>query len=928
MSAKDSIDDSQDPYIRDSTTGTEDPANSEPSGSEDGNGEPGWLRRLSLTVDSVLSRFFFRLGLAVAKRPYTTMGMVFFFALLCSLGILMLDVESRGSRLWVPQDSLALEQQDYVLEYFPNGQRETILLYTAPDQTSDVLNADILSAMLRVHNDILAIQSTVDDTTFTYQDICVEINGVCQIQNILYLWNYDAAVIAGLSNADILSAINAQPAFVDSLGNVIPIDFLLGGIETNANGDVTGAKALRTQYLENAEPPEVVDAPERDKAEQWEDDVVQLTVEANPQPEAGIIFIALSSEKSEDDAASEAINADIALLSVGYILILFYVTINLGRWNLRDFKLGLSFGGIVAFGMAIAGSFGLSSLFGQLYGPVHSTLPFLILGIGVDDMFVVYNSFREISKTRGSVEERAGLALSYAGVSIALTSMTDFFAFLIGATTALPALSSFSIYAAIGIFLVFVFQCTWFVACIVIDERRVLANKNAVICCMTLKKERDHLEPHEQRGYIAKFFERYYAPALVKGWAPCTFAILLWMGVAGVAIYGATQIPTEFDYRLFMPGDHYIQDYYKVQDEYFNTLGMPFYTYTTTEFDHCARQTDLQELVPALENSQWTADGSVVSWYDEFTQWAQTNSPADVDANGQIPDCDQFATLISQYVQGDGDRFEEDVILNPDGSVLTARIFAQHVLTTGSSEQLPMMEDTREVVESVVPDNNEAFPFAFAYIFFESFATIEAELFRNLGLAMAMVFLIVLILTANLVISILILIAVTTTITGVLGFGYFWDMQIDTVLVINLVIAIGLSVDYSAHIGHTFLKTTGTRAERATETIITMGPSVLNGGISTFLAFALLANSTSYIFEVFFKSFFLTVVLGLFQGLVVLPAVLSLIGPASYGDNMTLEQLEDMEPKQRASVQKRKKKSTEESDPPRESMASGAVAVV
>ena len=54
---------------------------------------------------------------------------------------------------------------------------------------------------------------------------------------------------------------------------------------------------------------------------------------------------------------------------------------------------------------------------------------------------------------------------------------------------------------------------------------------------------------------------------------------------------------------------------------------------------------------------------------------------------------------------------------------------------------------------------------------------------------------------------------------------------------------------------------------------------MLNGGLSTFLAFILLAGSKSYVFSTFFKVFFLVVTFGLFQGLIVLPVILSVCGP-------------------------------------------------
>ena len=84
--------------------------------------------------------------------------------------------------------------------------------------------------------------------------------------------------------------------------------------------------------------------------------------------------------------------------------------------------------------------------------------------------------------------------------------------------------------------------------------------------------------------------------------------------------------------------------------------------------------------------------------------------------------------------------------------------------------------------------------------------------------------------------------------------------------------------------------------------MIYLGPAVFNGGFSTFLAFVLLAGSKSHVFMTFFKVFLLVVVFGLFNGLFVLPVVLSLIGPTSYkssqhtGDNQPGEEAEPLKP--------------------------------
>ena len=46
---------------------------------------------------------------------------------------------------------------------------------------------------------------------------------------------------------------------------------------------------------------------------------------------------------------------------------------------------------------------------------------------------------------------------------------------------------------------------------------------------------------------------------------------------------------------------------------------------------------------------------------------------------------------------------------------------------------------------------------------------------------------------------------VAITLVDIVGYLYFWDITIDIVSCINIVISVGLCVDYSVHIGHCFV---------------------------------------------------------------------------------------------------------------------------
>ena len=80
---------------------------------------------------------------------------------------------------------------------------------------------------------------------------------------------------------------------------------------------------------------------------------------------------------------------------------------------------------------------------------------------------------------------------------------------------------------------------------------------------------------------------------------------------------------------------------------------------------------------------------------------------------------------------------------------------------------------------------------------------------------MACVFVVTLILLANLPICLMVLLSVVLTLVDIVGFLHFWDITIDIISCVNIVLAIGLCVDYSVHIGHAYMVATGNRVERA-----------------------------------------------------------------------------------------------------------------
>ena len=127
-------------------------------------------------------------------------------------------------------------------------------------------------------------------------------------------------------------------------------------------------------------------------------------------------------------------------LFLGYMIVINYVYFMLGRLNCVEPRIYVGMSGILAVIMGIIVCFGLCSAFGLFFGPMHSVLPFLLLGIGIDDMFVIVQCFENVKEKKLSFEDKFGVTMQHAGVAITITSMTDIVAFAVGGTTVLPGI--------------------------------------------------------------------------------------------------------------------------------------------------------------------------------------------------------------------------------------------------------------------------------------------------------------------------------------------------------------------------------------------------------------------------------------------------------------------------------------------------------
>ena len=692
----------------------------------------------------------------------------------------------------------------------------------------------------------------------------------------------------------------------------------------------------------------------------WEKEwlaVVQGTHATVQLPEG--LTLSVTAQRTRSDTAGTAIRGDLQLIGVAYVLMIGYMVIQLGDrcccafgrsegtgcWDTGT-RIALSFAGVGATGLGIVASYGLATICGIFFGPVHNVLPFILLGLGVDDCFVIFSAFHQPDVQHLPLEHRMGRALSRAGASITVTSLTDFIAFMVGSSSKLPALSSFCQYAALGVLMILLLQVFLFAPCVVLDHMRREKKRQDCCCCFNTAacsccgtdtagakdgkgdpaaaapKQLEAGEtttrapvkglPRVLGDVLVPFLSRFKLPAAAA------IAVLL-----AVMCWGAAQLRVEDRRNDFLPQDSYAIATIKRQEALFCQEGEPTYIVTQgANFSAATTQASLEGLMGALTGkelvtpfikSPTTHPDRTYNWINAFAAYLKTGAgtAAVGEAGGTLDGTTQriveptafYSTVSAWLTTTAGRRFAADVVWNdaadPAKGILASRAHAEHmsfqtcaggVASKNNVEKMVgSMMDLRDTVGAAVPTGNAAttgtsYAFSFNYPGWEGLHVIRAELIQNVLLAVSAVFVVIFVLIADFGAAMLVCLCVGMTIVELLGTMYFWGLAIDTVSVINLVLAVGLAVDYAAHIAHCFMLKQGTREERVRAAMRDIGAPVVNGAVSTSLAVISLAGSNSYVFVVLFKQLFATCVFGVFNGLVTLPVMLLALGPAAHGE--------------------------------------------
>ena len=520
--------------------------------------------------------------------------------------------------------------------------------------------------------------------------------------------------------------------------------------------------------------------------------------------------------------------------------------------------------------------------------------PFIIVlffytGISLDDTFIIIGSWRQTSPQK-SLEHRIKECLSESALSITITSLTDAVAFSIGIYADFRAVQAFAKACVTAIVFCYLFQLLFFAPCLVFSGKRQMQNRH----CWTFRKvvPKPKAESSPYRIFCAgdggtsenvtgtpamKFFRDYYGPFLNK---PLVTIIVVFGYAAylGTAMWGYTLLEEGFQERNWVLDDSHLVRYYDLQDQYFTHFGPQINIIATEEVDYSNLdvQKSLEDTINELEASQYTMESSAftTSWLREYLQYLDKTGRRTNITKSDFVDILRKEFLNHPFYQ----QYSLDIVLSDrNDSIIASRFQVFTKDMNNKKRESDMMLECRDIAaKSDVP----LIAYHANFIIYDQYIIMWPHTLHNLLIAGGAMFIIALFLIPHPVCAIIVTASIASIIIGVLGYMSIWGIPLNHVSMVNLILCVGFSVDFSAHICYSFISAPAkSKRDRVRYALFYLGLPILQGGRSTILACVGTSTTAASSYRIFFKTMFLVITLGMLHGLVFLPVFLKIFIP-------------------------------------------------
>ena len=580
-----------------------------------------------------------------------------------------------------------------------------------------------------------------------------------------------------------------------------------------------------------------------------------------------------------------AIVEDIPLIPIVFIIMSVFTALVFFKRDKVQSRSLLGFGAVVAVLLSLLSGYGLLFIIGIAFTSMTQILPFVIFGIGLDDAFIIYGSY---SRTDPALEpeERILETIDDVGISITLTSITSSLAFGLGCLSSIPAVYWLCLYAFPKVIFIYLYQITFFIAWIVLDERRIKHNKRDCCVCVSVNEmeseEGEAEEGEEEQGdshgrSVFDDFMIMYAKFLMKPLVKVV-VVLAFIALAVLCAISASELKQQFEFTEVMPDNSYVTDFFHATEDYAvrNSVN-PLAYFRHVDQSNSSIQEQMESYVNALVAMDAVEEQPEYFWLRDFKIFIQDESVSGLSFNEQV---DLFLSDPVNF-----DLYGTNIVRDEQGTITASRVrlHFENVDEEDVKEQIDTLKEQRDITArqpiNVGLTDYSFFNYDNNYNIWEFFRVTPEEFRLTTIMGVVAVTGVALVFIPHWTAALFVLPMICLLYLDLLGVMQWAGVYVNAVTYISVVMSIGLLVDFIMHVLLRYYECAGNREEKTIEMLRTMGSSILVGGISTFLGTLPLAFSTSTIFFTIFIAFVGLVTLGVSHGLILLPVILSTIGP-------------------------------------------------
>ena len=902
-----------------------------------------------------LEDIFYWIGFKVSSHPILVSVVTLMTTSIILTGLVFIDFELEPQKLWVSQTSQTNYQQLFFGKKFGAYFRinQMIMRLQNESNTEDIFTKPYLRKLFDVQERIVSTSFDFMGKNMTVSDFCYKpISGKgCMITSATNFWLENRTAMEESDVKEVAKCLKTgtegeMPCF-DSIGTPIQINAIFGMQGCEGGEEVSECSVCNktarsmsvTFLLQN-------DFYTNKAAEKWEQEVFQkaiLDFNENEEKEGSDLRIFYMMERSVSDELEIETEQNILVVVISYLAMFIYISMMMGEFpSLTKSRILVGLGGIFVVILSCLGAFAIVSLFGIKQTLISAeVVPFLVLAIGVDNMFFITGARDRVisqineEKKEGKQQkeysnpEQMGMALAEVGPSITTAAIGEFLSFLVGYLTDIPALESFCLCASFAVLINYFLQMTLFVAFVSLDDRRVDANRYDIVPC--IKKTVGNSEHYEGKKSLQSFALTYYDFIMQT---PVKYIIItIYIGMTVVSVIAVFKFPLGLNQQTTVTQSGDLVKYFKTQEKYVD-VGSPgylvFYNIDYNNADNLALIDKMSDHLSTLS----TVQPPVYSWYKDFQKFMDPYYKDKCNKNLDVLKTQPLAYQVREFlkIKTDdpcckedgmcGEPYLNDLAFNDNGEIEASRFRFQHVPLVNQSVYVNAVLQTNAVARTYrdnftlmegknrtqnfllngkVVDINTVFPYSLFYVYYDQYLFIRGISVQNLLIGFATIFLAVQ-LVMNLkgaALTVLFCFSCVLHLIGTLWLLNFipdYTIELNAISVVNIVVALGLSVEFCAHIIIFYMKSPESNSQ--TPNVDYIKYSLQNVGVSVFVGIMttkvigvfVLLFAASKVFQIYyFRMYFFLIVVGFFHGFMLLPLFLTYVNIRSSGEKKKIK---------------------------------------